>query len=225
MSRLVAVLSVFAISLIGCYSSYQYQVGKVNKFKDGESWHFLNHADRNQLSLLSAETRETVKSTDRMKLSSYAYIHILCKYGVSSLSNDCVTMFSLATYPKNYGLLPYGATRNISLVFDGDTTQVARREFTFYQFNDRNLMLSPHQVDEFLSLLTIHEGVTVNLEWSLMHATRDTHHSTNYIFRFNKTGVALSRFKSAVVTEGEPQAEKSIMQPHRSAAEVMANYI
>lgn len=221
MFRMFSVLISFSIVLAGCYSAYQH--GKVNKFKDGESWNFVYHDDQNQISLLSAATKNS--SPDSwLSVPSFMYIHILCKYGVSSLSNDCITSFSFYNYPENYGTFPKHEPINMTLIFDSDTTQV-KKEFTFFQFNTKSLMVSPDQVDTFLSLLTLHEGVTLELKWRRIQATYESDHVATFPFKFNRTGLALHRFKKMVITKNNTELEKSNLKPKRQAVEVMNDYI
>ncbi len=207
MVRHLAIVIVFcAHSIIGC--AITTDPNKPNTFKNGESWHFIQNDKA--LSLISAPAAY---------LGSLSYINIICHYGVSSISNDCITMLNFVTYPQNYGTFPTLEPIEVVVMFTKNKTN-DRRLFTFYSFR-KGLMLSPEHVDEFIDSISSSDKVAFGLRWKKIQATRDTHHSAAFQFNLQKTEIAIKRFKSLVLTK----TKKGKTKIKRKAADIVRDYL
>lgn len=191
----------------------------VSKINQSGTWHFLPINDN-----LSLTSDLIVESGKLVGFGATITINILCKYGVSSISNDCMTSFVFTRYPDNYGTFQSGIKTiptQVDFVKNGLRDS---RQINLYPLKNGGLMVSPDQVDMFLSKLATSEQTTINLKWRIIKATHDEDHSSTFTFKLNKTSVAIGRFKNMVL-DRSPAKVQQPSKPKKKVSEIVADYI
>ena len=186
------------LSLVGCMSG-------LSTSKSVEPWYFVPTNSNDILFMTSLPARE-----DGKLLGGSLCISLLCKYGVGSISNECITSFMFIRRPNEYGGFPksFGPIPlKIEFSREGVDSLV---HINFFALEQNWLMVYPDQVDQFLSILTSSDKLSFHLEWRNEQATYDKDYHSIFTFNLSKTTIALDRFKSKVISKSPNN------RPHKS---------
>lgn len=184
-----------------------------------ESWHLL--PVNNDLALISSPAQE-----DGKRIGGAVYISILCKYGVTSISNECITSFNFMRYPDNYAVFSKNMEPSKLKVGFRKEGVDGHRYIDFYSIKDGILMVSPNQVNDFLSILSSSDKVSFHLSWRVMRATYDETYNSIFTFKLKKTTLAISRFKNLVITKSQQKLQKPQRPKEpKKISDIISNYI
>lgn len=181
-----------------------------------ESWHLLPVKDN--LMLLSSPDLE-----DGKIIGGAMFISITCKYNIKDIASECLTAFTFMRYPDNYGVFPQDFKPHKFKVGFKNKDSDSYRHFDFYAFSKRSFLVSPDQVDDFLSILSSSDKISFNISWNVIRATYDETYDSIFTFELKNTPLAISRFKNLVITKS-PQKLQEPQKP-KKISDIISNYI